>query len=119
MWSVMCVLRECLHTGAYRVILCDFCEIHAKHKWNIIQICTRRRGGQSKTKKDLQCWSRTLTFLQALGTRLHQFTFPRPILQRKQLFFFLNCKWKSFFFGLQISVVDKVLMSSLHVVAVS
>lgn len=118
----MCVLREWLHTGAHRVILRAFCEIHAKLKLNIIERCTRRRGGQSKTKKDLQCWnrSRTLTFLHALGTRLHQFTFPRPVLQRKQLFFFfLNYKWKSFFFGLQISVVDKVLMSCLQVVAVS
>lgn len=120
-WSVMPVLRERLHTGPDRVILCDFCEIHAKCKRNIIERCTHRRGGQSKTKKDLQCWnrSRTLTFLQAPGNRLHQFTFPRPVLQRKQLFFLKNYKWKSFFFGLQISVVDKVLMSCLQVVAES
>ena len=120
MWSVMCVLRGRLHTEAYRVVLCDFCEIHAKHKWTIIEMCTRRREGQSKTKKDLQCWnrSRTLRLLQALGTWLHQFTFSKPVLQRKQLFL-KNYKWKYFFFGLQISVVDKVLVSCLQVVAVS
>lgn len=78
-----------------------------------------RRVRQRKT--DLQRWNRGGTHIVECPRDLivSVYISQACFAEKTTIFYFFNCKWKSFFFGLWINIVDKVLMSCIQVVAVS